>query len=201
MAYDPNIFDPLNPTDAVDAETAQAEFRAIKTAAKFNIARSTTQLIVNNTTAPTDIVNLSVVGGLLSSNRIIKVNAKGTYRNITGSAVGISFDFKWGGNLIVNYTPIILSTADRGVFELDIELSGAGSTTQQWFYSKVVHGGAPNNLDKFAPDVVGSIARVLIEDMVSVDSSVTQTLAVTLTLPTATIFLNYHIDTALADYC
>lgn len=105
MAYAPNVYNSLLPTDATDAETAQAEFRAIKGFYVGSSGRQVGAVSTTNSTATKNALSLTIPANSLGTTRKLEFTWRAEIFNTTGSVQGINFAVFFGGSQILGLTP------------------------------------------------------------------------------------------------
>ena len=173
MAYTPNIYDPAQPTDAVIAETAQAEFRSIKDAAVFTMNKDLTTVEVQNTASMTQFYSYTVPGGSMATNRNLLYEVIGVLNNTTGVDHTFTLQPKFGGVIIDGLTFTLPQDVDRNPFKLEVEFwNESGSTGNQVFYYELTIFGTQGVSDN-KPLLAGFPVAGYV-DTIAVDTTVDQ---------------------------
>lgn len=194
--YVPNILDPDHPTDAQFAESATAEFRGIKGAADFNLYRNTTIVGVSNTAVTTNLMpDFVVAGGVLRTNKRIKLKMYGVYVNNTGSSQTYTFIISYGGTSIFTAIATLVTAAGFGAWELDVDLGNSGVTNNQTVFSKVSFWTVPSS-ENFVNILLPGYPLATAVTVHTTDSTVAQNLTATITLGAASVDLGITVNTS-----
>lgn len=94
--------------------------------------RDLSTVTVTNTTTETSIFSFSVPGGLLGTNRMLRVNILGTYRNSSAGAANLTIRLKYGATTVAtNFQTSQNSPTVTTGYEFNLYLVGDDSTTAQ----------------------------------------------------------------------
>lgn len=133
MAYVPSVYDINNPTDAIIAQSAQAEFRALKAFIGGSPGRNTGIIGITNTVAVQTVFSTTILGGSLGTNKRLKLRWKGAVGNITGAQQNTQVQMFFGGVTVLS----MLGSFPTGVtnlWVLDLEIVNSGATNAQSIY-------------------------------------------------------------------
>lgn len=152
--YVPSNFDITNPTDAVIAETAQAEFRNMKSFFQGTLGRLLTPLTLVNSAAGTVVVSTRVPGSSLGTNRKIRTTVNGILNNSTGGAQGLGVTPQFGASIFFADT-IPIGAGQICAFKLIIELMNIGTTNAQGMWTEYHLFGNGSSVGASLAEVAG----------------------------------------------
>lgn len=131
MSYTPNNFDITNPTDAIVAETAQAEFRNIKSFFQGVMGRISGVFSLVSTLATTVIFSVLIPGNSMGSNRAIRYTLTGIISNGTGSSQVIGIAVGFGSAVVISNANINIPNNGGFTFKIIGLVVNRGSTNSQ----------------------------------------------------------------------
>jgi hypothetical protein len=143
--------------------------------------RNATNVAVSNTIAETSVYSYVIPGGLLGTNRGVKVRLRGTYLNNSGAARSIRLRFKYGGVTILDKTSATnAASATSADFYGEFMLSNTGATNTQ------------EAVGQLLIDRAGILISPIIDTgTAAVDSTANQTLNITITHSNATATITF----------
>lgn len=108
--------------------------------------RDVAEAEVVNTTTETTVYTKTVAGGTLSTLRMLRLSAVGSYLNSSGAARNVTVRVKYGNTVIArgNFTAIA-TAGDRYPVPMDVDLMGGGATNAQRAKGVILLGGAGSN--------------------------------------------------------
>lgn len=160
--------------------------------------RSTTEQAVTNSTTPTSIYAFSVVGGILSTNRTLRLTITGRYTNTSGGNSTAAFTGTYGGTTFIANTAFRnFSTATTGGIKLTILINANGAANSQRVQSSLEHitdATLPGNTVFGASTTLTSVQNGMAED-----STAAKTLTILWTHGTADLLITYTRFDALLE--
>jgi len=188
--------------------------------------RKTTAKAVTNTTAETDLLNgeISIGAGAMSTNRVVRLTAWGDWIQNSGGATGVAQEFKLklGATVLLDTAAMgiagaeFVSNANRMPWRITAEIMNLGATNSQWATLLAEIGivetssGVVTRMGAFTtgeggwsyPGSTGVnrfILRALGANTGAVDTTVAQTLALTVINPTLTATCETKLLGALVE--
>lgn len=198
--YVPNPLDITNPTDATIAETAQAEFRALKAAGLLRVAAGTSQFSVVNSTSTATPVSLTVPAGILAiANKEIEFTVKGTIYNNTGTTRNVFLGLYYGPNVFAQPVLSLPTNAQAYAFKLVSNIQSGFPTVIQFAFTEIdlyyATSGPANVSSQLASYPVGNY-----NTNISTDFTVAQALQMQITLDLASTAFAFNTYGAKIDY-
>lgn len=152
MAYVPSITNSSLPDDTIIAETAQAEFRLIKSLGRWKLYRRSTILVYANTLALNDIFPAFSIGaGILLTNQRVNIRVEGIYINDTGATQNIEFKFYYGTTILSQTIAQPPTNADSGAWEYEVDFGNNNAANLQSAKSKVTFYTPPSAQGQIGP--------------------------------------------------
>ncbi len=192
--YTPNNFDNTNPTDAVVAETAQAEFRNIKSFFQGVLYRAAGSKNINNTIAPTTVLDADVPANSLGINHILKAEFTGYIYNSTGTNQSVVFIFTYGGTTLTTVTAVW--PVGNYAYRYTALITNNNVTNIQESYTELVYGGTDSSN---GVAILGGTLSANGESC-TIDSTQDQQLIVTATLNTASASFGVYVNIAYVEW-
>jgi hypothetical protein len=174
MAYVPSAFDTTRPVDADIAETAQLEFRTIKSFYQCVVTRAYVPVTSVNTVVGVNLFSTTIPAGLLGTNKRLRLQATGGIVNTTGAAQTTNMAFSYAG---ANVGTAVIPIPGNGSFawkcEGELFNINGNANTQAGFFEVRTYG-TPSTLGAgvAAISLIGSSI-----DTFGVPSGIAQTLA------------------------
>lgn len=100
------------------------------------LSRSTADVNVSGTTSETDLLSVSIPGGLLGTARGVRTLLQGYANNNTGSDKTFTFRFKFGSATVMSYAGTIATNAQSFPFEMHFDVFADGATNSQSCFAK-----------------------------------------------------------------
>jgi hypothetical protein len=173
----------------------------IPSAAKWNSAvgvydRATAEIDVASTTVATAIYSKAIGAGHLSSDRMLRLSARGDLLNNTASSQGVTVTFKLGATTLVTEAGVtsIPTSAARRPWRIYMELSNLGAANSQEWHAQLVIGRDGGGYTTSGFHVVGAHSGTS-----AVDTAAEQTLAVEITWPTSSASLSWRRKYAMLE--
>jgi hypothetical protein len=204
---------PKKPDKSGGHSVEQLKYLASTFATPSVSLRKTLALAVSNSAAETDLLNseFTLVGGVLGTTKALRLSLTGNVINNTGGAVAIPrFKLKLGTTTLIDTNVLAAawaSSAISGGFFATIEIRNLGSAGSQAVKLDLdLADSFNNNIFAFATTGTGvfatnasDLAKAVITNGTSVDTTVSQVLAFTVTLPAANAALGITLTSALAE--
>lgn len=163
------------------------------------IDRVGTETDVVNTAAETSLYSRSVTGGVMSTNRALRLTVVGDYFNNSGAGRTIQFKVKLGATTLYDDTSAsIAASATRRAFRMEVNLGNRDSASSQAMAGHIaisVDGATTGLGDLATVDLVSTtIYGTAVED-----TSSAKTFAVTVTHSTADPNLSIRLHHATLE--
>lgn len=195
MAYTPEITNASLPDDTVIAETAQAEFRVIKSKGKWTLYRRSSQIDIVNTIAVTDLIPAyTVAAGILLTSKRLRLRLEGIYLNNTGASRTFLISIKYDVQLVCHVTVTVPSDVDFGAWEMDVEF-GTWDTNaaKQEAFGKIIFYTPPSSAGEFnSPAFSGGSSNTAM----TVNSAIARNLTATVQMSIANVGLGIDVNYA-----
>ncbi len=187
ITLDPNSSEQINGATTLDLHPGESgmivcngsAFKFIGYISTGPYDRQVTTVDVNNTTSETAIYSFSVPGGVLSTNRALRLNLSGDYLNNSGGNSNLTINVKYGATTIAACALGAVSTsANRRSLRVELILAALNATNAQISRGVVSLGSAGSATGTGAAP---ALAHEVVHNSIAEDSTAAKTLQVTVT--------------------
>lgn len=197
MAYVPDPFNGTLPDDTVIAETAQAEFRALKNVFVGVLDRSEATVTINNSAVITSIYAFNVPANSMGTNKKLRLTIEGTLGNGTGADQTIGIGVSFGATGIIGAGWTIAAGGTTNTFKFVIELANANATNAQRTFG--YFSIAAINSDTGAPKALIAGFPQLVRNVAAEDTTVIKALGVQIQLGVANPAFSFVKESAVLE--
>ena len=149
---------------------------------------------VTNTITETTVYSVSVPGGTLGIDRMLRVSLIGLYSNNDGAARDVTIKAKYGGTTIFDSGLVNLANnVDNRAVSFELKLSAGGATNNQDTFGELLIGLAAGTTG-FSSTGDPAAHRVATYSDLAINSSVAQTLAITVQHGTASLNITLRVE-------
>lgn len=197
MSYTANNFDTTNPTDAVFAETAQAEFRNMKTFFQGTLGRSI-GLVFSNTLAANTMMSVIVPANSMGTVKKLRAEVRGLIANATGAGAAISFQAAFGSNGLISNFGVTLPGSGSFAYKLSIEMAMSNSVIAETVFAELMVYAANSNSGQGTSPLAGYPLGA--ENSIAVDQTVAQLFAIVGTMNELAPAFGFTVDSAVLEW-